>query len=398
MADLLSTLSGQPTNFEVGAPEPTDPANIANALAVYHYGPSLAGDGMDHHLDVLTASVSYAISNGGGTAAQPETLGAVYGRTEGIDGTNAGIGYRALFSNTTGFENIAIGLSSLYYNTGGHYNVAAGRSSLFRNTTGGKNVAIGSFTLQANTSGSGNISIGHQSMYNNVTGLNNVAVGISALGNNTTSGNVGIGHYALMSNSTGHYNVAIGAHALQTGAGGVSNVAVGAFALYNNGIGTDNTALGYQALNTNTTGVNNTAIGSGAVAATATSVNSITLGNSSIATLRCQVTTITALSDERDKTNIESIPVGLEFIESLRPVKFDWNMRDGAKVGVPDIGFIAQDLVAVEDALDANDWLQLTYRDNPEKLEATYGRLVPILVKAVQELSAEVKELKSRMV
>jgi hypothetical protein len=40
------------------------------------------------------------------------------------------------------------------------------------------------------------------------------------------------------------------------------------------------------------------------------------------------------------------------------------------------------------------EYLQLTYRDNPEKLEATQGRLIPILVKAIQELAAEVQALK----
>jgi len=41
--------------------------------------------------------------------------------------------------------------------------------------------------------------------------------------------------------------------------------------------------------------------------------------------------------------------------------------------------------------------LNLVYDSNPEKLEATYGRLVPVLVKAVQELSAEVKQLKQQL-
>jgi hypothetical protein len=33
--------------------------------------------------------------------------------------------------------------------------------------------------------------------------------------------------------------------------------------------------------------------------------------------------------------------------------------------------------------------------DNPDKLEASYGKLVPILVKAVQELSTEITALKA---
>ena len=36
------------------------------------------------------------------------------------------------------------------------------------------------------------------------------------------------------------------------------------------------------------------------------------------------------------------------------------------------------------------------YENNPEKLEAKYGNLIPVLVKAVQELSAKVKELESK--
>ena len=44
--------------------------------------------------------------------------------------------------------------------------------------------------------------------------------------------------------------------------------------------------------------------------------NEITLGDSNIATLRCQVTSITALSDQRDKTAIEDLDLGLKFVNS----------------------------------------------------------------------------------
>jgi hypothetical protein len=42
------------------------------------------------------------------------------------------------------------------------------------------------------------------------------------------------------------------------------------------------------------------------------------------------------------------------------------------------------------------DVLQLVYESNPEKLEATYGRLIPVLVKAIQELTAKVELLESK--
>jgi hypothetical protein len=53
--------------------------------------------------------------------------------------------------------------------------------------------------------------------------------------------------------------------------------------------------------------------------------------------------------------------------------------------------------MAAEDALDMADQLQLTYRDNPDQLEATQGRLIPILVKAIQDLAAQVDELKEQI-
>jgi hypothetical protein len=46
---------------------------------------------------------------------------------------------------------------------------------------------------------------------------------------------------------------------------------------------------------------------------------------------------------------------------------------------------------------DDSERLRLTLRDNPDRLEATPGRLLPIMIKAIQELSAENAELKARL-
>jgi hypothetical protein len=109
------------------------------------------------------------------------------------------------------------------------------------------------------------------------------------------------------------------------------------------------------------------------------------------------VQTISALSDRRDKKDIEELPIGIDFINTLKPVKFTWNMRDGAKVGQQEAGFIAQDLDKAQIDAYAEDYLSLVLKNNPEKLEASYGKLVPVLVKAVQELSAEIKNLKKEI-
>jgi hypothetical protein len=43
------------------------------------------------------------------------------------------------------------------------------------------------------------------------------------------------------------------------------------------------------------------------------------------------------------------------------------------------------------------DWLKLVYKSNPNKWEATYGNLLPVVVKSIQELSKENTELKERL-
>jgi len=167
--------------------------------------------------------------------------------------------------------------------------------------------------------------------------------------------------------------------------------------------GINNTIVGYNAGSSLTSGNNNIIIGSGANTSTTTISNEITLGNNSISVLRCQASSITSLSDVRDKTNIEEIPVGLNFVDKLRPVKFTWNTRDGSKSNIPDFGFIAQELQEVENNIGIKV-PNLINTNNPERLEASYGTLIPIMIKAIKELSEltakqqeEIKVLKQKL-
>lgn len=209
--------------------------------------------------------------------------------------------------------------------------------------------------------------------------MSNTFLGMQA-GANVTGGtnNVLLGSSAGPSMTTASSNIMIGA-----GAGGSTT-------------GSNNVFIGHIAGQFTTTGTNNVILGYQSFTATATSSDSITLGNSFHSVLRCAVTSITSLSDARDKKEVEDLNVGLEFIDGLRPVKFVWDDRnEDGKHDIADFGFIAQELKAAEDAVEMADVLKLVYDENPEKLEATYGKLIPILVKAVQELSAEVKALKA---
>jgi len=340
-----------------------------------------------------------------------EVNGVTVGRGAGDVDNNTAVGRFALNSNTTGAANTAIGRDALRNNTIGINNTALGREALINNTEGGSNTATGINALHNNTTGDDNTVAGRDAMFSNTSGNGNTAIGRAALADNTTgNNNTAIGRLALSNNTTGVSNSAIGLSALVFSTTGDRNTATGQQALYNNTTGSDNTAIGWQALYNNTTGFDNTAIGrdagdtntSGhnntfighdAVGASATANDTITLGDSAITTLRCQVTTITSLSDRRDKKNIQPIGAGLSFVEQLEPVAFDWNMRSGKKVDVPDMGFIAQDLLQVMEDTGVTV-PNLVSQENPDALEAGYGALIPVLVQAVKELSAEVKALK----
>jgi hypothetical protein len=367
-------------------------ADTPARLAVGANGTSLVADSTTA---TGLAYASRATLAGNTFTADQNVNGLVVGRSAGNVATNAALGQAALASNTTGSINAAVGNYALGANTTGTYNNAVGSDALRFNTTGQTNNAFGNNALAANTTANNNTAFGNYALAANTTAALNTAVGADALRFNTTAaGNTAVGYSAIYTNTTGS-----------------DLSAIGAYALYNNTTGTGNTALGQDAGNfvvSNTTGTNNTFVGWRAAGTSSTVSNQITLGNASISTLRCQVTSITALSDERDKKDIAPLEHGLDFVKQLKPVSFEWNARpevytdhDGneieiqGKVGIADIGFIAQDIVALEDSLGAADSLQLSYRDNPEKLEVTQGRLIPILVKAIQDLTAKVEALEA---
>jgi hypothetical protein len=177
---------------------------------------------------------------------------------------------------------------------------------------------------------------------------------------------------------------------------GNNNAAFGYYASLT-ALGDGNASFGSYAGDNITTGTNNTSLGFQAEPSGATESDQVTLGNASVDTLRCNVQTISALSDLRDKVNIEELPLGIDFVNKLRPVKFDWNRRDGSQQGVQEIGFVAQELDQAQQEANAEKYMRLVLKSNPDRLESTYGKLVPIAIKAIQELSAQVKELKSKL-
>lgn len=210
-----------------------------------------------------------------------------------------------------------------------------------------------------------------------------------------TTDTIGIGQGALQS-CTGPDNVAIGKAALNVLTSGDDNTAIGGGALQST-TGNNNVGVGRNAGYLNTSGINNVFIGSGVTGSSATASNEITLGNNSNTVLRCAVTSITSLSDARDKKEVSELSAGLDFVNSLNPVEFVWDDRDeNGKHDIKDFGFIAQDLKEAQENAGLAETLKLVYEENPEKLEASYGKLVPVLVKAIQELTAKVEALEAK--
>lgn len=402
---------------------------------------------------ISTAGDSVYVGNEPGranTATGHISIGyqAGYSNTSGIQNTN--LGFEAGYSNTANAFRTCIGWKAGKLNTGTGNTFIGNNAGADRANVEGSSTAVGNSAGRYWESGS-NTALGEGAgQYANGTSRYNVMVGRDALGGafGSKSNNVAVGYKAGYAATTGESNTLIGYEAglaittagknvlmgyqsgksLVAGSNSGSNVFVG----YQTGFGANNanynTLLGYQtgygltngenntiigsfasayggAL---TTGDNNTIIGNAAYPSAATVSNEITLGNSGISALRCAVTSITSLSDERDKSDIKDITYGLAFIDALQPREFVWDNRpeikteideDGNKTevefysankGKKDFGFIAQEVKELD-----NDTLRLVYDENPEKLELSYGKLVPVLVQAIKELKAEIELLKS---
>lgn len=321
---------------------------------------------------------------------------------------NIAIGDQSLFLNTDGSWNTAIGQFSLFSNITGYYNTALGLYSLVSNTTGNNNTALGVQSLYYNTIGTKNTAVGVQALFSNTIGDRNTAVGYQSLFSNIGFPigfqgieNTAVGIESLYSNTSGSWNTASGDKSLYSNTSGYGNTALGFHSLYQNSTGMYNTALGYGSGVIINGGINLTCLGSGAEPTSINATNQITLGDNNITSLRCYVTAITALSDARDKKNIKDLNLGIDFLMKIKPRLFNWDKRewydgnksDGSKMKEePTAGFIAQELDEVQTTGKA-EWLNLVLKDNPEKLEATPGNLLPIMVKAIQDLKKENDEL-----
>ena len=108
-------------------------------------------------------------------------------------------------------------------------------------------------------------------------------------------------------------------------------------------------------------------------------------------------TNIYNASDSRVKKNVENIDKGLSTINSLRPISFNWidGFCDTEKNTL--YGFIAQEVQTVDNNLIQDFSKEITVEDTKIENVLTVNEkfIIPILVKAIQELSAKVAALEA---
>ena len=249
-----------------------------------------------------------------------------------------------------------------------------------------------------------------------------------------------IGANAMNSALTAAYSTIIGADAALSGSGYQKTTAIGASAL-RNGTHNSSVAVGYWSAPTisstqcvfvgESSGYRNVqgSVLSGKI------TNSIAIGYNSRINGDNEIqiggagqtlyapTIVNIRSDGRDKTDIKPMENGLEFVMKLKPVTGYYDHRDSY------VDELFKDLPAEEREAKIREWWANPIKDGSHKenrlkhwfiaqdvaaLESEYGQLpmvnlkndtytleyatfIPVMVKAIQELSAQVEDLKSEL-
>lgn len=271
-------------------------------------------------------------------------------------------------TNATGSLNsVVIG----YQSYSGGASTVIGINSLRNNTSGNYNSVLGSFTGENVTTGNGLCLIGGNNSGNMTSCTNNTIIGVSSgVGITTQSNNTICGYFSDVRSD-----------------------------------------LNVSYANCSVLGANIRGIISGS--------NQVQLGDS--ATTTYVYNTVQTRSDARDKADIQDTQLGLNFIEKLKPRDFRWNYREDYKETVinPETqeatvfhldkdgskkrtrkhhGLIAQEVKAVMDemGIDFGGYQDHSFKGGADRLTIGYEELIAPLIKAVQELSARVKQLENK--
>lgn len=361
------------------------------------------------------------------------------GNNNTIGSDNAFFGKGSGRDNTTGSDNSFFGNDAGLNNTTESGNSYFGARSGTSNTSGSGSAFFGFEAGRLNTVGENNSFFGYEAGESNVSGSANSYFGYQAgkLATATAGSNSFFGYLSGTSVTTGLQNTYLGTRTGVLTTTGSSNTFVGTFTGERTTSGNYNVFLGVLAGNSNTTGGENTLIGTltdvgspNLVNATAIGANAfVTASNSLIlgsingvnggsdtfvgigttdpdsrlhvagfiqvdildiggATSVCRNANnrlSTCSSSLRYKNNIKQFSSGLELVDRLRPITFDW--KNG---GMRDLGLGAEDVAKVEPLL-------VTYNDKGEVEGVKYDRIAVVLLNAVKEQQAQIDEQKKQL-
>ena len=349
---------------------------------------------------------------------------------------NVALGDAALNGSLTGSENVAVGTYSLDALTSGAYNSGLGYGTLSSTTTGSNNSAVGNGSLISNTSGSYNAALGVGALQANTTGIDNTAVGYQAGYSNTTNSyntylgdhagyaatnwkNTFLGHASGEAVTTGGSNTIIGRY--DGNQGGLDIRTQNNVVVLSDGDGnprvvvnsSGQTFLNHASLTAPVVGTEKLGVQGGSGVAIAAQCNVRTglplfLSNTDNATntYLAQFATgsggdtrgeiyfngsslvYATASDYRLKENVSYTFDATSEVKKLKPAKYTW-----IESQAEDIGFLAHEVAEVfpnavggeKDGVDEKGKIRPQVYD-PSKL-------VPLLVKTIQELEARITAL-----
>ena len=343
---------------------------------------------------------------------------------------NTAMGEHALGALNTGADNVAIGYNAGSSMTTASYSTVVGRNagaSMVDSrltaigyyaggaTTHIGNTFVGFNTGAANTSGTYNVAMGYNALYQPDTESNNIAIGSSALSAAVAGGeaNTAVGTNALDALTSGDENVAVGQHAGTAHTTGVDCVYIGESCGGSNVSGSYKTLVGCNANTNGNTDGHEIVIGYNL---TGGGQNKVRLGSGSdyIENDYANNANWAHSSDERLKDNIQTDNLGLDFINELRTVTYNWKASDKVDTSLPGYidadttnfdklckdtsvtmnGLIAQEVKAALDKVGADASKYAVWSTDDDGIQRiSESSFVMPLIKAVQELSAKVKAL-----
>jgi hypothetical protein len=381
--------------------------------------------------------------------------GLTVGKGGGAGSTNTAVGLNALATNASATQITAVGWNaanlttvggvtaigsrSLATNSTGANNSALGTEALFSNTTGSQNTALGNSALTSNTTASNNTAVGYQAGYSNTTGTQNVIVGGGAGYNLTSSYNCLVGYGAGAALTSGSGNTFVGGapnlpsgYYVTTGSkntilggyngnqGGLDIRTASNYIVLSDGDGNPRIACnssgdfftaGATESGTSSTGFKATNSASlpniQIVGNTSTAPNTLLIynqnatnnGNRFYVNINGGIYNYSGnnsnLSDERTKTNINLASNYLDKICAI-PVK-TFNYKDEPTGEQKTLGVIAQDVEIIAPELVNNKGFGET-KEGEQPLKSIYTTdMMFAMMKAIQELKAEVDALKQQL-